>query len=117
MQRCNRHFAHADCDSSSVGAPDTITATNDLVYTVWWILKVFSLIENLAGYEVVVVTCFFSPEGVKTVVTHRQICEVYGEKIMNDGMVRKCFRELLKMAATMFMVRNGLGDLLSLLPN
>lgn len=60
---------------------------------------------------------FFSPEGVKTVVTHRQICEVYGEKIMNDGMVRKCFRELLKMAATMFMIRNGLGDLLSLLPN
>lgn len=49
------------------------------------------LIENPADYdcEIRVVIRFLSGKGVKAAEIHREISEVYGEKIMSDGMVRK----------------------------
>ena len=49
-------------------------------------------IENPADCEVRGVIRFLSAKGVKAVDIHRQLCEVYGQNIMSDGMVRKWAR-------------------------
>ena len=50
------------------------------------------LIENPADSEVCSVIRYLSAKGVKAVEIHRNICELYGQNIMNDGMLRKCVR-------------------------
>lgn len=50
------------------------------------------LIENPADCEICAIIRFLSAKGVKAVEIHRQICEVYEQNIMSDGMVCKCVR-------------------------
>jgi hypothetical protein len=50
------------------------------------------LIENHADSEIRSVIRYLSAKGVKAVVIHCNICEVYGQNIMSDGMVRKWVR-------------------------
>ena len=49
-------------------------------------------IVSPADCEVRTVIRFLSAKGVKPINIHREICEVYGQKIMSDGMVRKWVR-------------------------
>jgi hypothetical protein len=49
----------------------------------------FKMIERPADREIRCVIRFLNARNVKAVDFHRQICEVYGENAMNDGMVRK----------------------------
>lgn len=49
-------------------------------------------IENPADCEIRAVIRFLNAKGVKAAEIHRQISEVYGEKTMSDGMVRKWVR-------------------------
>ncbi|KAL4706020.1 hypothetical protein ACJJTC_014242 [Scirpophaga incertulas] len=46
-------------------------------------------IVSPAACEVRAVIRFLSAKGVKPIDIHREICEVYGQNIMSDGMVRK----------------------------
>ena len=66
------------------------------------------LIENPADCEIRSVIRYLSAKGVKVVEIHRNMCEVYGQNIMSDGMVHKWL--VLKMAERMFMTRNEVGD-------
>ena len=50
------------------------------------------LIVNPADCEICSVIPHLSAKGVKAVEIRRNICEVYGENIMSDGMVRKWVR-------------------------
>ena len=50
------------------------------------------LIENPADCEILSVIRYIGAKGVKAVEIHRNICEVYGQNIMSDGMVRKWVR-------------------------
>ena len=50
------------------------------------------LTENPADCEIRSVIRYLKAKGVKAVEIHRNICEVYGQTIMSDGMVRKWVR-------------------------
>ena len=45
-----------------------------------------------AESEVRAVIRFLSAKGVKSIHIRREICQVYGQNIMSDGMVRKWVR-------------------------
>ena len=47
------------------------------------------MIERAADCEIRPVIRFLNARNVKPADIHRQICEVYGENAMSDGMVRK----------------------------
>ncbi|KAL4714916.1 hypothetical protein ACJJTC_014287 [Scirpophaga incertulas] len=49
-------------------------------------------IVSPAACEVRAVIRFLSAKGVKPIDIHREICEVDGQNIMSDGMVRKWVR-------------------------
>ena len=51
------------------------------------------IIVNLADCEVRAVIRFLSAKGLKPIGIHREICAVYGQNIISDGMVRKWVRE------------------------
>jgi hypothetical protein len=53
----------------------------------------FKMIERPADCEIRSVIHFLNAKNVKPADIHRQICEVYGENAMNDGMVRKWVRQ------------------------
>jgi hypothetical protein len=53
----------------------------------------FKTIERPADCEVRYVIRFLNARNVKPADIHRQICEVYGENAMSDGMVRKWVRQ------------------------
>ncbi|GBO03528.1 hypothetical protein AVEN_65664-1 [Araneus ventricosus] len=75
----------------------------------------YKSIENPAECEIRSVIPFHNSKVVQATETHRQTSEVYGENIMNEGMVRKWVIGHLKMAAGMCMTRKEAGDLLTLL--
>lgn len=50
------------------------------------------IIVSPADCEVRAVIRFLSAKGLKAIDIHREICAVYGENIMSDGMVRKWVR-------------------------
>ena len=50
------------------------------------------IIVSPADCEVRSVIRFLSAKGVKAIDIHREICAVYGQNIMSDGMVRKWVR-------------------------
>ena len=54
-----------------------------------YIFEIRPLIENPADCEIRFVIRYLSSKGVKAVEIHRNICEVYGQNILNDVMVRK----------------------------
>jgi transposase len=49
----------------------------------------FKMIERPADCEIRSVIRFLNARNVKPADIHRQVCEVYGENVMSDGMVRK----------------------------
>jgi hypothetical protein len=53
----------------------------------------FKMIERPADCEIQSVIRFLNARNVKPADIHRQICEVYGENAMSDGMVRKWVRK------------------------
>ena len=50
------------------------------------------LIENPADCEIRSVIRYLNAKGLKAVEIHRNICEVYEQNIMTDGVVRKWVR-------------------------
>ena len=50
------------------------------------------IIVSPADCEVRAVIRFLSPKGLKSIDIHREICAVYGQNIISDGMVRKWVR-------------------------
>ena len=64
--------------------------TFECVYICLYIFEMPPLIENPADCEI----RYLSAKGVKAVEIHRNICEVYGQNIMSDEMVRKWVRAL-----------------------
>ena len=53
----------------------------------------FKTIERPAVCGIGSVVRFLNARNVKPAEIHRQICEVYGQNAMSDGMVRKWVRE------------------------
>ena len=53
----------------------------------------FKMIERPADCEIRFVIRFLNARNVKPADIHRQICEVYGENAMSDGMLRKWVRK------------------------
>ena len=51
--------------------------------------RTFKMIERPADCEIGSVIRFLNARNVKPADIHRQICEVYGENAMSNGMVRK----------------------------
>jgi hypothetical protein len=56
-------------------------------------LKCSKIIERPADFEIRFVIRFLNARNVKPADIHRQICEVYGENAISDGMVRKWVRK------------------------
>ena len=52
----------------------------------------FKTIEGAANSEIWSVICFLNATNVLPSEIHHQICQVYGDNAMSDGMVRKCVR-------------------------
>jgi len=52
----------------------------------------FKTIEGAADYEIRYVIRFLNARNVLPSEIHHQICQVYGDNVMSDGMVRKCVR-------------------------
>jgi len=52
----------------------------------------FKTIEGATDCEIQSVICFLNTRNVLPSAIHHQICQVYGDNAMSDGMVRKCFR-------------------------
>ena len=73
-------------------ATAAITATFEHVYIRLYIFEITSLIENPVDCEIRSVIHYLSAKGVKAVEIHHNICEVYGQNITSDGMVRKWVR-------------------------
>ncbi|GFY12544.1 histone-lysine N-methyltransferase SETMAR [Trichonephila clavipes] len=51
------------------------------------------LIENIAACEIRCVIHFLNAKKVKPIEIYRQICEVYGQNVMSDSMVRRWVRQ------------------------
>ena len=49
----------------------------------------FKTIEGAADCEIWFVICFLNARNVLPSEIHHQICQVYGDNAMSDGMVRK----------------------------
>jgi len=49
----------------------------------------FKTIEGAAGCEIRSVIRFLNARNVLPIEIHHQICHMYGDKAMSDGMVRK----------------------------
>jgi hypothetical protein len=64
----------------------------DSVY-VFCAFKMFKMIEHPTNSEIQSVICFLNAINVKPANIHRQICEVYVENAVSDGMVRKWVRK------------------------
>jgi len=52
----------------------------------------FKKIEGAADCEIRSVIRFLNARNVLPSNIHHQICQVYGDNVMSDGMVRKCVR-------------------------
>jgi len=52
----------------------------------------FKTIEGAADCEIWSVIRFLNARNVLSSEIHHQICQVYGDNAMSDGMFRKCFR-------------------------
>ena len=52
----------------------------------------FKIIEGTADCEIRSVIRFLNARNVLPSEIHHQICKVYGDNAMSDGMVSKCFR-------------------------
>ena len=66
-----------------------IAATFERVYIRLNTFEMPPLIENPADCEIRSVIRYLSAKGVKAVEIRRDICEVYGQNLISDRMVRK----------------------------
>jgi hypothetical protein len=73
----------------------------------------FKMMERPADCEIRSVISFLNARNVKPADIHRQICEVYGENAMSDGMVRKWLESEMKVVITCMMSRGAAGLLWS----
>ena len=53
----------------------------------------FKVIEHPADCEIWSVIRFLNARNIKPAAIHRQLCEVYGEDAISDGMVRRWARK------------------------
>jgi hypothetical protein len=65
----------------------------DSVYVLLCAFKMFKMIEHPSDCEIQSVIHFLNARNVKPAEIHHQICEVYGENAISDGMVRKWVRK------------------------
>jgi len=65
----------------------------------------FKTIEGAADCEIWSVIRFLNARNVLPSKIHHQICQVYGDNAMSDGMVRKWFRCSMKDERTCTMKR------------
>jgi hypothetical protein len=65
------------------------------------------MIERPADCEIRSVIRFLNARNVKPADSHRQICEVYSENVMSDGMVRKWVRKFNESRDNVFEPRSG----------
>ena len=63
-----------------------------LCYVCSCVLNIFKTIEGAADCETRSVICFLNTRNVLPSEIHHQICQVYGDNAMSDGMVRKWVR-------------------------
>jgi hypothetical protein len=49
-------------------------------------------IENPTSCEIRSVIKLYNAKNVRPADIYRQVCDVYGENAMSDGMVRRCYR-------------------------
>ena len=49
----------------------------------------FKTIEGSANYEIQSVICFLKSRNMLPSEIHHQVCRVYGDNAMSDGMIRK----------------------------
>jgi len=66
----------------------------------------FKTTEGAADCEIRSVIRFLNARNVLPSEIHHQICQVYGENAMSDGMVRKWVRMLMKDKRTCTMRRD-----------
>ena len=66
--------------------------TFERAYIRLYIFEMPPLIENPADCEIRSVIRYLSAKVMKAVEIHRKICEIYGQNLMSDGMVRKWVR-------------------------
>jgi len=52
-------------------------------------LNMFKTIEGTADCGIRTVNCFLNARNVLPSEIHHQICQVYGDNVLSDGMVRK----------------------------
>jgi hypothetical protein len=71
----------------------------------------FKMIERPADCEIRSGVRFLNARNVKPAGIHLQICEVYGENAMSDGMVRKWVKGSTKVVITYMTSRGAAGRL------
>jgi hypothetical protein len=69
-------------------ATDANTRKAGSVYILLYVLKIFKMIQHPTNCEIWSLIRFLNARNVK-LADIRQICKVYGENTMSDGMVRK----------------------------
>ena len=74
-------------------ATDANTRKAGGVHVLFCAFKMFKTIERPADCEMRSVIRFLNARIVKLAHIHLQICEVYGEHVLSDGMVRKWVRK------------------------
>ena len=71
---------------------DAISWNSCYVYVCSCVLNMFKTIEGAADCEIRSVIRFLNAGNVLPSETHHQLCQVYGDNAMSDGMVRKWVR-------------------------
>ena len=99
IPQSDKSIAFRACALSSLihwQATDTNTRKADSVNVLLCAFKMLKMIERPAHCEIRSVLRFLNARNVKPADIHRQICEVYGENAISDGMVRKWVRKFNK---------------------
>jgi len=86
------HFAHVQWLPLSIEKPQTPFRDIRVVYVCSCALNMFKTIEGAADCEIRSVIRFLNARNVLPNEIHHQICQVYGDNAMSDGMVRKWVR-------------------------
>ena len=73
-------------------ATDATSWNSCCVYVCSYALNIFKTIEGVTGCEIRSVIHFINARNVLPSQIHHQICQVYGDNVMSDGMVRKWVR-------------------------
>ena len=80
------HFVHVQCLPLSIEKPQTPFRE---IRVMFMFVPVFKTIQGAADCEIRSVICFLNASIVLPSEIHHQICQVYVDNAMSDGMVRK----------------------------